>query len=71
MIPFIGQTGYIGLTAFVLNLLVALALTVLLRALGAPQGKDETSPEDYRAEAAEEAAGAPESAPAPALTAAS
>ncbi|MFE5582376.1 monocarboxylate uptake permease MctP [Kitasatospora sp. NPDC056531] len=71
VIPFIGQSGYIGLTALVLNLLVALTLTVLLRALGAPQGRDETSPEDYCTEAeAESAAGRPKAAPAPELTAA-
>ncbi|MCC9307376.1 sodium:solute symporter [Kitasatospora sp. RB6PN24] len=50
LIPLIGRTGYIGLTAFVLNLVTATALTVLLRALRAPQGADETRPADYRAE---------------------
>nr|WP_206442321.1 sodium:solute symporter family protein [Streptomyces boncukensis] len=50
-IPLIGETGYIGLTAFALNLLVTVVLTVVLRALRAPDGDDETSPGDYTADA--------------------
>ncbi|AXK31509.1 sodium:solute symporter family protein [Streptomyces armeniacus] len=50
-IPLIGEIGYIGLTAFVLNLLVTLVLTFVLRALNAPDGVDETSPGDYTADA--------------------
>ncbi|WFB07495.1 sodium:solute symporter family protein [Streptomyces sp. LX-29] len=50
-IPGIGEIGYIGLTAFVLNVVVTVALTLVLRALKAPQGVDETSPEDYTADA--------------------
>lgn len=53
MIPLIGQIGYIGLTAFVLNLIVTVVLTVLLRAAKVRPGNDETSPADY-------CAGAPE-----------
>ncbi|MER7751218.1 sodium:solute symporter [Kitasatospora sp. NPDC097643] len=53
-IPGIGEMGYIGLTAFVLNLLVAVALTLVLRAVKAPQGPDETKPSDYTAEAGDE-----------------
>ncbi|TVL94053.1 monocarboxylate uptake permease MctP [Streptomyces sp. SAJ15] len=49
-IPGIGEIGYIGLTAFVLNVVVTVALTLVLRALKAPQGVDETSPEDYTAD---------------------
>ncbi|MEU3709750.1 monocarboxylate uptake permease MctP [Streptomyces catenulae] len=49
-IPGIGQIGYIGLTAFVLNVVVTLVLTVALRALKAPEGADETSPGDYTAD---------------------
>ncbi|WP_411141358.1 monocarboxylate uptake permease MctP [Streptomyces sp. x-80] len=49
-IPGIGQIGYIGLTAFVLNVLVTVVLTVVLRALKAPDGVDETSPADYTAD---------------------
>ncbi|WP_030619317.1 monocarboxylate uptake permease MctP [Streptomyces sclerotialus] len=50
-IPGIGEIGYIGLTAFVLNALVTVVLTVVLRAVKAPAGVDETSPEDYTADA--------------------
>ncbi|CAL9428238.1 Monocarboxylate transport permease protein [Streptomyces sp. enrichment culture] len=50
-IPGIGEVGYIGLTAFVLNVLVTVVLTVALRAFGAPDGVDETRPEDYTADA--------------------
>lgn len=62
-IPGIGETGYIGLTAFVLNLAVAVVLTLVLRALKAPEGADETSKADYSAEAGDEAV---ERAPQPA-----
>ncbi|MFG3348029.1 monocarboxylate uptake permease MctP [Streptomyces sp. NPDC048018] len=50
-IPGIGEIGYIGLTAFVLNVLVTVVLTLVLRAVGTPDGVDETSPEDYTADA--------------------
>ncbi|MFG3016282.1 sodium:solute symporter, partial [Streptomyces cinerochromogenes] len=49
-IPGIGETGYIGLTAFVLNVVVTVVLTWALRALKAPEGIDETRPEDYTAD---------------------
>ena len=49
-IPGIGEIGYIGLTAFVLNVVVAVVLTFVLQALKAPEGVDETSPADYTAE---------------------
>ncbi|MDF3289467.1 monocarboxylate uptake permease MctP [Streptomyces silvisoli] len=49
VIPGIGQIGYIGLTAFVLNLAVAVVLTVAFKALGTPDGIDETAPGDYTA----------------------
>ena len=52
MIPGIGEIGYIGLTAFVLNVGVAVVLTLVLRALKAPAGVDETAPADYTAESA-------------------
>ncbi|WP_055585489.1 monocarboxylate uptake permease MctP [Peterkaempfera griseoplana] len=52
-IPVIGQIGYIGLTAFVLNLVVAVVLTLVLRAAKAPEGTDETAADDYTAEAGE------------------
>jgi solute:Na+ symporter, SSS family len=50
-IPFLGHTGYIALTAFVINMIVVLALTVVLRAAGVPDGADETRPADYTADA--------------------
>ncbi|MFI9719190.1 monocarboxylate uptake permease MctP [Streptomyces sp. NPDC052396] len=51
LIPFIGEKGYIGLTAFALNAAVAVVLTFVLRALRAPDGVDETSAGDYTADA--------------------
>lgn len=51
MIPMIGEIGYIGLTAFVLNALVTVGLTLVLRAMKAPDGVDETTPSDYTADA--------------------
>ena len=50
-IPSIGRSGYIALTAFVINVVVASVLTVVLRAAKVPDGTDETRPEDYRADA--------------------
>ncbi|MGL5911766.1 MAG: sodium:solute symporter family protein, partial [Phycicoccus sp.] len=50
-IPVIGSLGYIAVTAFVLNLLVAVLGTLLLRAVKAPEGRDETIRGDYFADA--------------------
>ncbi|MER6422178.1 sodium:solute symporter family protein [Streptomyces sp. NPDC001137] len=50
-IPGLGEMGYIGLTAFVLNAVVAVVLTFVLKALKAPEGVDETKPGDYTADA--------------------
>ncbi|MCF3963217.1 monocarboxylate uptake permease MctP [Streptomyces fuscigenes] len=50
-IPGIGQIGYIGMTAFVLNVLVAVVLTFAFRAFKAPEGTDETTASDYVADA--------------------
>lgn len=52
-IPGIGEIGYIGLTAFVLNVAVTVVLTFVLNAVKAPTGVDETSPADYTADAGE------------------
>ncbi|WP_425424187.1 monocarboxylate uptake permease MctP [Streptomyces chattanoogensis] len=49
-IPGIGEIGYIGLTAFVLNVVVTVVLTFALKAAKAPDGVDETSPGDYTAD---------------------
>ncbi|MEW2084059.1 monocarboxylate uptake permease MctP [Streptomyces sp. NPDC005283] len=50
-IPGLGEIGYIGLTAFILNVVVTVVMTFVLRALKAPEGMDETSPSDYTADA--------------------
>lgn len=52
-IPFLGINAYIALTAFVLNVAVAVLATWLLRAGGAPDGVDETTAGDYTADADE------------------
>ncbi len=50
-IPGIGEIGYIGMTAFVLNVVVTVVLTFVLKAVKAPEGTDETVPGDYTADA--------------------
>ncbi|WP_299440639.1 monocarboxylate uptake permease MctP [uncultured Phycicoccus sp.] len=50
LIPVIGELGYIAMTAFVLNLVVAVGGTFALRALKAPEGVDETIRGDYFAD---------------------
>jgi SSS family solute:Na+ symporter len=62
-ISFLGRAGYIALTAFVLNVIVAAVVTLVLRAAKVPEGIDETRPEDYRADA-----GDPTVRPLPELT---
>jgi SSS family solute:Na+ symporter len=49
-VPFTDTKGYIALTAFVLNLVVAALLTVVLDALKVSGGADHTSPDDYLAD---------------------
>jgi SSS family solute:Na+ symporter len=49
-IPFTNTPAYIALTAFVLNVIVVVALTLLLRALNVPDGKDSTHPSDFTAD---------------------
>lgn len=49
--PFIGTTAYIGLTAVVINLVVAAVVTVVLRALRTGAGHDATAGEDYLSDA--------------------
>ena len=51
MIPSIGKMGYIAMTAFVLNLIVAAVLTLVLNALKVDKGHDETIKGDYFADA--------------------
>jgi solute:Na+ symporter, SSS family len=48
--PIIGQLGYIALTAFVINLVIAVVGTFVLRAVKAPDGEDETIRGDYFAD---------------------
>ena len=49
-IPIIGQVGYIALTAFALNAIVATVLTAVLGALKVSSGSDETTKADYFAD---------------------
>ena len=51
--PFAGSQLqiYVGFVALLLNLVVAVVLTLVLRALKVPNGADETSPTDYHADA--------------------
>jgi solute:Na+ symporter, SSS family len=50
IVPGLGHTAYIAVTAFVLNLVVAVLLTWVFRALKLPGGADETRPEQYVAD---------------------
>src|SRR4029079_1375747 len=50
LIPVVGRMGYIALTAFAINSMVAAVLTVILNAAGVPHGQDETIKEDYFAD---------------------
>jgi solute:Na+ symporter, SSS family len=55
-----GHTVYIGLTALVINAVIATLLTLVFKAAKAPEGADETLPHQYTAD--------PEDLPAPAPT---
>jgi SSS family solute:Na+ symporter len=50
MIPVLAQMGYIALTAFVINVIVAVVLTFVFRALKTPAGVDATIKGDYFAD---------------------
>jgi SSS family solute:Na+ symporter len=50
MIPVIGELGYIALTAFALNAIVAAVVTVVLNLVNVPHGHDETAATDYLAD---------------------
>ena len=52
-----GHTIYIGISAVVINLVIAVVLTLVLKAAKVPEGTDETLPHQYTAD--------PEQAPAP------
>ena len=51
LMPGIEQMGYIAMTAFVINLVIAVVLSAVLNAMKVPNGKDETIPFDYFADA--------------------
>ena len=46
-----GTTGYIAVTAFVMNVVIAVVLTLVFNALKVSPGRDETVPSDYEADA--------------------
>ena len=54
-----GHTVYIGLTALILNLAIAVILTLVFKAARVPAGADETLPHQYTADPAEVPAPAP------------
>jgi SSS family solute:Na+ symporter len=45
-----GHTIYIGITALIINLVIAVVLTLILRATKVPEGADETLPHQYVAD---------------------
>jgi solute:Na+ symporter, SSS family len=47
----LGELGYIALTAFAINVIIAALLTLVFRAAKTPYGHDETIPADYFADA--------------------
>ena len=49
-VPIIGHTVYIGLTGLLMNLVIAVLLTLLFRAVKVPEGTDETRPEQFVAD---------------------
>jgi len=50
VVPGLGRAGYIGLTALVVNIVVAVALTAVLRAMKVDNGSDLTVQSDYFAD---------------------
>jgi SSS family solute:Na+ symporter len=60
-----GHTVYIGLSAVVLNLVITVVLTLVLRAARVPQGPDETLPHEYTADPDQKPAPAPAAVGAP------
>ncbi len=50
-IPGLGEMGYIAMTAFAINLVIAVALSLALNAAKVTNGADETTPGDYFADA--------------------
>ena len=60
-----GHSVYIGLSAVVLNLVIAVILTLILRAAKVPEGTDETLPGQYTADPEQAAARTPADVGAP------
>jgi SSS family solute:Na+ symporter len=56
--PVFGHATYIAITALLVNLAVAVVLTLIFRAIRLPDGYDETRPADYSADPADEPAAA-------------
>jgi SSS family solute:Na+ symporter len=54
-----GHSVYIGITAFVINAVIMIVLTLILKALRVPEGTDETLPHQYTADPPKEPALAP------------
>ena len=50
-IPFTDTRAYIALTAFAINIIIVVVLTLVFRALKVADGTDSTHPTDYRADA--------------------
>jgi solute:Na+ symporter, SSS family len=70
VVPFTDTKGYIALTAFVINVIVAVLLTLVFRAMKLAEGEDETKPSDYVADAGDRGVqdvlvGEPGTAPSP------
>ncbi|MCF6376138.1 sodium:solute symporter [Nocardioides KLBMP 9356] len=51
LVPGLDQMGYIAMTAFVINLVIAVVLSAILNAVKVSNGSDETVPFDYFADA--------------------
>ena len=60
-----GHTIYIGLTAVIINLVIAVVLTLILKAAKVPAGTDETLPHQYTADPEDAPARAPAGVGAP------
>jgi solute:Na+ symporter, SSS family len=58
-VPGLGHTAYIAVTAFVINLVVAVVATLVFRAVKLPEGTDETQPAHYTADPEDPAAPVP------------
>ena len=61
----LGHSVYIGLSALLINVVIAVILTLIFRAAKVPQGADETLPHQYTADPAEAPAAAPAGVGAP------